>query len=162
VLEVLARQPADTAAKPDTPKHALYLEMERHGWLQQVPPPPNWPLPDFPTFQSTALGCKAIPQLMAIHAGWLQRTEPLPRGDDDRATETVRPLPAALQSFQTDRIRPRPESASTPPSLARRIWHEIERGRDDDVSSLRRIATPVLLFAILLFAALGISRLFTP
>jgi ABC-type transport system involved in cytochrome c biogenesis permease component len=46
--------------------------------------------------------------------------------------------------------------------LARRIWHEIERGRDDDVSSLRRIATPVLLFAILLFAALGISRLFTP
>jgi TPR repeat protein len=162
VLEVLARQPADTAAKPGTPKHALYLEMERHGWLRQVPPPADWPLPDFPIFQSIPLGCKAIPQLMAIHARWLQRTEPLPTGGDDRATETVRPLPAALQSFQTDRIRPRPESASAPPSLARKIWNEIERGRDDDVSSLRRIATPVLLFAILLFAALGISRLFTP
>jgi hypothetical protein len=43
-----------------------------------------------------------------------------------------------------------------------KVWHEIERGRGDDVSSLRRIATPVLLFAILLFTALGIMHLFAP
>ena len=154
VLELLARRPADTSAMEGSAKHALYLEMAQRGWLKQKPQPEDWPLHNALLFRSTDLGCIMIPKAMAIHAAWPGRMPPKVGGRDPRDEPRAPVANAASPEWDEPQ-----EDVSVRPSLARRIWHEIERARDDDVSSLRRIATPVVLFAVLLFVALGIMRL---